>query len=306
MTAYPLFFLRVAGRLAVMLGLFLAPTVLAEERPMVLASVKPLGLIAQEVAGGRAEVQILLPDTASPHDYPLRVSDVRQLRSADLVLWVGPELESFLQRPLRNLPAANQLEAQQLSGIVWPTSGGHSHTDARGQQHHHDQDPHLWLNPTNAGVIARALAEQLGAADPGGADQYRANAEAFTADLVDLDAQLAARLAPVKGVGYVVYHEAYGHFAERYGLTQVAHVTVSPERRPGARHLYQLRQQAASAQCLFTEPYYDMRVAEELADSLNLGVGELDPLGSRTVTSYRLLLEQMAEDFYRCLQPAES
>jgi zinc transport system substrate-binding protein len=265
-----------------------------------MASIKPLALIAEAVTGDRAEVDTLLPDSASPHDYPLRVSDVRRLQAAAVVLWVGPELESFLQRPLRSVSAEKQLQAGQLPGVTWP-SVEQGHRD-QGHQHHHERDPHLWLNPLNAVVIARALAERMVVVDPAGAEVFRANAEQFAADIRLLDKQLMTDMESLQGRGFAVYHEGYAHFVERYGLRQLAHVTFTPERRPGARHMHQLRQQLrGNADCLFAEPYYDMRLAQDLARELDLRLGLLDPLGSNETTSYHQLLENLSRALSACL-----
>src|SRR5690606_23585085 len=131
---------------------------------------------------------------------------------------------------------------------------------------------------------------------------YLANARALQTELEVLDRHLAERLLVIADRGFAVYHEGYSHFVQRYHLKQLGYVTFGPEQRPGARHLYRLRQQLATAQCLFTEPYYGTDAALALADELSLTLGELDPLGAG-VDSYPELLESMAEDFLECLAP---
>ena len=266
----------------------------------VLASIKPLALIGQVVVGDAGQVATLLPVKASPHDYPLRVSDVQRLHAADVVLWVGPELETFLQRPLANIAPDKTLSAYALPGIHWPDS-----EVSAGADHQHAHDPHLWLDPRNAAVIARALAQQLGALEPSSAAVFQANAEQFAVRATALDQQLAEALKPIASEGFAVYHEGYLHFVAHYGLQQLAYVTFTPERRPGAKHLYELRQTlAGKASCLFIEPYYDMGMAEDLAEELNLRLARLDPIGDATVTTYQQLLENMAHAFIGCLKPA--
>src|SRR6187402_2997641 len=160
-----------------------------QARLQVLASIKPLALIAQEVAGNQTEVSTLLPITASPHDYPLKMSDHQRLRAADLVLWIGPEMESFLARPLANLAADKLITSYQLAGVHWP--------EAAPDEHHHNdhahfgKDPHLWLDPRNALVIAEAVAARLAQLQPASAAQFHANAARFAAAVTLLDEQLA-------------------------------------------------------------------------------------------------------------------
>lgn len=291
----------VSVRCGLLLGLASLLALPAQAKLQILASIKPLALIAQEVAGDHADVTALLPITASPHDYPLKMSDHRNLRNADLVLWIGPEMESFLARPLGNLPAAKLLITYQLSGLYWPEieqEDGHQHSNHA----HTDKDPHLWLDPRNAAVIAQVLAVRLAQLQPESTTQFQANAQRFTASVKQLDQQLAQQLAPVKEVGFAVYHEGYGHFVGRYGLHQVAYVAYTPERRPGARHLKELREVLArEGKCLFMEPHYKAQGMEEMAITLKLRIGLLDPIGDQRVSSYQQLMEQLGQSFLTCL-----
>lgn len=278
----------------------------ADKNPTVLVSIKPLMLIAQEVAGEQVKIDTLLPIQGSPHDYPLKISDVQRLRAADLVVWVGPELETFLTRSLNNLPAARVLTTSDLPGLYWSTvkeagevqPGAHGHNHS----HRHDRDPHLWLDPHNAAVIAHALAARLALLDPASADDFHRRAAEFEEKMTALDAELRIGLEPVRKQGFAVYHQGYTHFVNRYQLQQLGYVAYSPERRPGAKHLYQLRQAlSGKAVCVFAEPYYDQRSARELSESLGLRMGMLDPIGAEHIQSYEGLLREMAAGFLACL-----
>jgi zinc transport system substrate-binding protein len=267
-----------------------------QAKPLVLSSLKPLTLIAQEITGATADVDTLLPVTASHHNYPLKVSDHARLQKADIVLWVGPELESFLQKPIANLPATKIITAYELAGMHWPTE------PAGDNGHHHEHDPHLWLDPRNAILVAQALTAKLVQIDAANASQYRANMATFTAKVQKLDEKLQTSLKPLIGVGFVVYHEGFGHFVGRYGLKQLGYVTFTPEQRPGAKHMHQLREKLAKeGKCLFLEPYNDMKSARELAQDLHLNLGTLDVLGTQGAVTYLQLLEQMAGAFSACL-----
>jgi zinc transport system substrate-binding protein len=275
----------------------------AQNKMHLLVSIKPLALIAQKVVGDEVEVTTLLPVTASPHDYPLKMSDHKRLRAADLVLWIGPEMESFLARPLANLPQNRVMSAYQLPGLYWPQAGELDHQHHHQTHHSHKgKDPHIWLDPRNAALIAQALAERLAQLKPESADLFIHNAQAFSFAIQQLDEQLRQQLTPVKEVGFAVYHEGYGHFVGRYGLHQVAYVTYMPERRPGAKHLQELRAlMAKEGECLFMEPFYKVNAMEEIATSLGLRVGLLDPIGDQRVSSYEQLLQHLAQGFLTCL-----
>lgn len=282
--------------LFIYLAMFLSFTSAAQARPLVLSSLKPLTLIAQEITGSVADVDTLLPATASHHNYPLKISDHARLQKADVILWVGPELESFLQKPVANLPSAKIITAYELAGMNWPIKPAELH------DHHHEHDPHLWLDPRNAILVAQALTTKLAQVDVANAAQYRANLALFVNNVTTLDQKLQASLKPLAGIGFAVYHEGFGHFVGRYGLKQLDYVTFTPEQKPGARHTHQLREKLAKeGKCLFLEPYNDMQSARELAQDLRLNLGTLDALGTQGAATYQQLLEQMTDAFSACL-----
>lgn len=269
-------------------------------KPLVLSSLKPLTLIAQEITGASADTDTLLPTTASHHDYPLKASDYTRLQKADVLIWVGPQLESFMQKPVANLEAAKIITVYGLQGLHWPNEQ-HS-TAESGRDHNHEQDPHIWLDPRNAIVVAQALAARLAQIDTANAVRYRENLRVFVEKMQRLDEKLKESLKPVSGIGFVVYHEGFGHFVSHYNLHQLDYLTYTPEQKPGARHLHQLRQiLAKEGKCLFLEPYGDTQSARNLAQEFHLHIGILDSLGVQTVADYPQLLEQMSTAFLTCL-----
>lgn len=271
------------------------PTV-ALAKPTVLSSIKPLTLIAQEITGDAANVDTLLPVTASPHDYPLKVSDYERLQEADIFLWVGAELESFLKKPVSNLGSAKVIANYELSGLNWPTE------PARGSRHTHKHDPHIWLDPRNSILIAKSLTDMLIKIDPTNSSVYGQNLRTFATKMLELDKLLAEKLKPISTRGFVVYHEGYTHFVSRYKLTQLDYVTFTPEQKPGAKHLVGVREKLAKeGVCIFSEPYTDTQAVQALARDLKLQVGILDALGTQEVTNYSQLLERLADAFLTCL-----
>src|SRR5690554_1778913 len=270
----------------------LAPAGVLAAEPQVVASLKPLALIAAEISDN---VHTLLPANASHHEFALRTSHMRQLHEADLVLWVGPGLESFLVAPLRHKQPSQLLQAEQLAGLHWPD---HHVTAA----HDHGRDLHLWLNPHNAVIVAQALAERLVELSPANAAVYRQRAQNFAEAMRQLDTELQLQLAPLQRLGFVVYHDAYNHFVHHYGLRQIDYLALTPDQRPGARHLHQVNEALQEAVCFFSEPGAQRTSVEVLAKRARLLVGELDPLGAQGgIEHYAQLLKAMAESFSACL-----
>ncbi|KJU51523.1 high-affinity zinc transporter periplasmic component [Salmonella enterica subsp. enterica serovar Heidelberg str. 90-0318] len=259
----------------------------------VVASLKPLGFIASAIADGVTDTQVLLPDGASEHDYSLRPSDVKRLQGADLVVWVGPEMEAFMEKSVRNIPDNKQVTIAQLADVKPLLMKGadddedeHAHTGAdeeKGDVHHHhgEYNMHLWLSPEIARATAVAIHEKLVELMPQSRAKLDANLKDFEAQLAATDKQVGNELAPLKGKGYFVFHDAYGYYEKHYGLTPLGHFTVNPEIQPGAQRLHEIRTQLVEqkATCVFAEPQFRPAVVEAVARGTSVRMGTLDPLG---------------------------
>lgn len=259
----------------------------------VVASLKPLGFIASAIADGVTDTQVLLPDGASEHDYSLRPSDVKRLQDADLVVWVGPEMEAFMEKSVRNIPDNKQVTIAQLADVKPLLMKGadddedeHAHTGAdeeKGDVHHHhgEYNMHLWLSPEIARATAVAIHEKLVELMPQSRAKLDANLKDFEAQLAATDKQVGNELAPLKGKGYFVFHDAYGYYEKHYGLTPLGHFTVNPEIQPGAQRLHEIRTQLVEqkATCVFAEPQFRPAVVEAVARGTSVRMGTLDPSG---------------------------
>jgi zinc transport system substrate-binding protein len=284
----------------------------AQAEVSLLTSIKPLQLIAAAVEDGIATPEVLLPPGASPHHYALRPSDVRKVGDADLLYWIGPDMETFLPRVLktRSKPV---VAVQDLPGLKLRrfADDGHSHAE-ESDEHDHEHRPgsldaHLWLSTLNARVIAARMAADLSGADPANAARYQANAHAFAARLDALDARIKARVATVAAKPWFVFHEAFDYFEDAYGLKHTGVFSVGAEVQPGAQHVAAMRArlQEAGKTCVFSEPPMRPRLAETLTAGLPVKLAELDALGgfdTATATGYEQLLEKLANDWAGCLE----
>jgi zinc transport system substrate-binding protein len=310
------------------LFLLALPSTAALAEVRVLTSIKPLQLIAAAVQDGAGRPEVLLPPGASPHHYALRPSDVRNVREADLLYWVGADLESFLPRVLtgRSKPS---VAVQDLPGMSLRHFGEDHEPheeDSHDEHEHHDQhqaeeaadehdhdhrpgtlDAHLWLLPANARVIAEKMAVDLAAADPANAARYQANAKGFGERLAALDSRLKSRLLDLKGKPYFVFHEAYDYFEAAYGLEHAGVFSVASEVQPGARHVAAMRErlQQAGPTCVFSEPPVAPRLAKTLTAGLPVTLAELDAMGGAlpvNASAYETLLENLAGELAKCLE----
>lgn len=306
--------LRVGYRVLMVLCLLLPVRLFAstdimladESEVKVLASIKPLQLIAQAITHGVVETDVLLPAGTTPHDYALKPSDLVRVYDADLVLWLGAPYESYLAKPV-GIRAANDLAVIALDDADDKVSHeGHDHGDNHLSEHSHLYgDPHVWFSPDEALAIAQALTDMLAQRNVKNAPQYRANLATFNEQLLQVDERIKARFAVQGEPRYFVYHDAYSHFENHYGLAHLAAVTAQPERKPGAKSLLNLRRTILKQQvrCLFTEPQADQGIVNILREDNNIQVYQLDPMATNieaTAQGYIQFLEQTAKQFLQC------
>ena len=277
-----------------LLGL-LAAGLSRAETPKIVASIKPVhSLVAGVTDGEKGAPYLLVRGYASPHAFTLRPSDASALASAKIVFWIGPAMERFLERPL----AALAVRARIVALIEAPR--------VRRLRSAGAYDPHIWLDPGNAKAMVRAIVAALSAADPGNAGRYRANADRLRGRLNRLDNEIARTLEPVRSAPYVVLHDAYRYFGQRYQLNQVAAATVGSQHRPGARHLIQVRKQLrqTGARCLFREPGAAPGLAKTIVRGTSARIAVLDPIGVDIKPgrdAYFTIMRRMARSFKNCL-----
>lgn len=293
----------------------------------VLTSIRPLGFIASAIADGVTETEVLLPDGASPHDFALRPSDIQRLRAADLVIWVGPDMEAFLTKAVAPLPANRQLAISELAAVKPLLMKGdddddHDHHHDHGEaadnhaEHDHDHDDghhhgaynlHVWLSPEIAKLTAIAIHDRLLELMPQNKDKLDANLRQFENLLTQTDKNVVNMLTPVQGKGYFVFHDAYGYFEKHYGLSPLGHFTVNPEIQPGAQRLHQIRTQLVEqkAVCVFAEPQFRPAVINAVAKGTAARSGTLDPLGMGIALgkdSYGNFLTALSNQYVSCLK----
>ena len=182
----------------------------------------------------------------------------------------------------------------------------HGDHDGHDDHGHGEFDPHVWLDPINAKAIVHEIEEALVKADPKHASTYEANAHKMMDKLDSLTAELREELEPVHEKGFIVFHDAYQYFEQRFDVAAIGSITVSPEVMPGAERVSELREKILelNATCVFSEPQFEPKLVETLVEGTGARTGVLDPLGA-TLTKgpdlYFQLLRNMASSLKKCL-----
>jgi len=221
-----------------LLSLAILPGALpALAQPAVVTSIKPLQLIAAAVLDGVAQPAVLIPSNQSPHHYVLRPSDVALVDQADLVLWVGEPLETYLASLVASARDATRvIEAASLPDMRLQAPGGEALPDEESRY-----DANLWLNSANAMRIAEAVAFEHATLDTANAARYAANLAQFRELIDTTDARLAMRLAALEGTDYAVFHDGIAYFEQQFGLRHQLVLVPDHENQPGVRHLMQVQ-----------------------------------------------------------------
>lgn len=288
--------------------------------------------------GDIGEPSLLVGGASSPHNFSLKPSQGKLLQEADLIFWVGHELETFLEKPLETLTSDGRsvslLDADGIRLLKFrdldefgeaeehedheehakheehEDHEEHAKHEEDDHDHAHDHkgavDPHIWLDTDNAKVMVMKIKDELSRLDTENAATYVKNAEATIEKISLLDEQLVALIDPVKEMKFVVFHDGYNYFETRYGLSATAALRISPDVTPGAKNVQKVREilEGSDVGCIFSEPQFNPKLIESLAEDLNVNVGLIDPLGAELNNGpelYSQLMRNMAFSFQTCL-----
>ena len=337
--------MRLAKPLLLASTILAASSLAARADVNVVASIKPVHSLVAAVMQGVGTPGLIVEGAGSPHTYALKPSQARMLEKADVVFWIGHELEAFLEKPVETIAAnaksVELIDAHDLVKLDFREGGAfdrHGHDDHYDQdahareadhddhegtaeaEHDHDHDgedhnahgafdAHVWLDPVNAKAMIHEIEEALAAADPENADKYVANAEIVMKELDALVAEVSADLEPVRSKGFIVLHNAYQYFENRFGVTAAGSITVSPEVMPGAERVSEIRAkvQELGAACVFAEPQFEPKLVSTVTEGTSAKSGVLDPLGSALSAGPELdsdLIRNMAASIKSCLAEA--
>jgi len=321
---------------------FLAINSIAKAEIKVVASIKPIHSLASYVMDGVGKPDIIVDGYNSPHNFSLKPSHAKMIEKANLIIWVGEDLETFLEKPLKTISKdAVNVEIMGLKGVkklkfreknIFESHDdhGHDHKEHGHDEHkehghvehkehghkekkhndhgheghaHGEHDPHVWLDPMNAKVIVKEIENQLVRLDPNNASKYKANSKKAQSELDILTKNIKKDLK--KDLRFVVFHDAYQYFENRFGIKVLGALTVNPDILPGAEQLSEIREviEHEKVNCLFSEPQFNPAIIKSIAKDTKIKTGVLDPLGAtlnKGKGMYSELLQSMYASFKGC------
>ena len=292
----------------------------AQAELKVVVSSKPAHALVASVMGATGTPGLLVSGASSPHTYAMKPSDAKAVNGAAVFFRFSQGLEPFTAKLVTSLPkSVRVVSLQEAPGVALAEKreGGafEDHGDAhavhgRGgavktAEKEDETDPHIWLDPRNAGAMVDHIADVLGEADPASAAAFKANAAATKSKLQALELELERDLKPFAGKPFVVLHDAYQYLERRFSLTAVGSITVSPEAAPSGKRLTAVRRKIADtgALCVFAEPGMQPKIVSAVIEGSTAKAGLLDPEATRLAPGpglYDELMRGLARGFEQC------
>ena len=269
------------------LAMFLAGTRCLASGPRVLATIFPLYDMAKGVAGGRAQVSLLLPPGANPHSWEPRPSDMLRIRDADVVIMVGAGLEPWAQELIRQKQNGHPLVLEASEGAPLIHLRAHAH---EGERHARGVDPHVWLDFSWDKVLVDRICAALSDLDPGGRETYERGRDAYKERLDRLISAYREGLSGCASRKLVVGgHGAFNYLARSYGLEQVSLYGLSPDARPTPRRLAEVVElvEKEGIRGIFFEETVSDRLARVIAEETGARILTLSPGASLTQEQIR-------------------
>ena len=314
---------------ALALPMILSSGVLKADVPNVVADIAPVHSLVSMVMDGVGEPQLLIPQNASPHHYAMRPSEAKALQEANLVVYLGHDMTPWLEPLFETVAAsAEPLDLSEVDGVlqlsyregpVFDDHEGHDHEEEGHDDHddheghndhaHHDHDgndPHMWLDPANALVWLDAIASELGHIDPENAARYRTNAKTAKAEISHEIHHIEDRLKSVQGKGFLVFHDAYQYFENRFGISATGSISIGDASKPNAKRLQELKHhfEEEGIHCVLSEPQYSSKLIDSVFGGFKPHIGVADPIGVDLELGsglYLELLENLASGIAECV-----
>ena len=262
----------------------------AQSKPTVAVTIAPQAAFVREVAGDLANVVTLMPPGANHETFSPPPQDMEKLSGANLYLTMGlpPERAGLLPKLAEMNPKMRIIDVQaEVAKSYAPRFFAP-----------HDQDPHIWLSPKRAIVMVRLTAQELSTIDPANTATYNANAERFIARIEAADQEIQASFKTLWNRTFIVYHPAFGYFAEEYNLTMVALEEEGKEADPRRfREVIDMAKEKG-IKVIFYQEDSDGRQSRTFAEELGGQAEKVSPMA----TDYVENLLRMARTFAMALK----
>jgi zinc transport system substrate-binding protein len=285
-------------------------TQVAINSPKILTSIKPLQLIAVAITGQKNNIDVLLPNNVSPHDYQLKLSDTKKIEYADILIWVGSELEYFLDKTVHRVKAnksvISMLDIKGLNLLTYKDTNHHHNQKHTSGCKHGVIDTHVWMSLDNTAMLAENLAKKLKFLDKKNSKIYESNLQCFLSQLKQFKVSSKSALASINTAEIFTFHDAYGYLEQQYNFSIIDYLSADALKEPGARHLQQLKNKllVAKSPSILLEPQFDTKIFNNINIKNIAIISYIDPLASDIPVStdgYILFMRSLIASLEKCI-----
>ena len=255
-------------------------------KPIIAVTIVPEATFAKAVCGDMAEVVTMVPPGSSPETYEPTPTQMEKFSDAKLYFAVGVPTESA-----SILPKAKEIKTMtvvKLEDVVAKTYAERKFDSG-------ERDPHIWLSPKRAKIMVQTIAEKCGTIDPENKDKYLSNAEKYNAKLDALDKEISDDLKDVKSKKFIVFHPAFGYFADDYGLKMYALEEEGKEAT--ASHLQDMVDLAKkeNIKAIFYQEEIDSKQSQSFAEEIGGKTIQLEPLSADYINNLKKMADTIKE-----------
>jgi len=281
----------------------------AERQGPVVVTIKPLYSLVAQLSDGIKQPELLIKQMPSAHHYTMRPSQHRLLANASMIIWIGPQMESYLNKVIQQQDAiiVSSMQADGLK-LLNRRKKHDSQTAANNAAHQHPEsgqlDPHIWLSSHNAIAISKHIAQQLIINDPKNTVRYKKNLQRLTDKITLLATKIKADLK-TNQQPFITYHDAFQYFEDENKLHYIDSINFSEETGTSLKQLRRIRNsiEKNDVQCLLYQPP-EPDIIKTLIANTTIKAVALDPLGQRVDNdkdAWFEIMRKIATNFKHCL-----
>ena len=266
----------------------------------VVTTIKPIHSLVAGVMDGLGSPSLIVDGSNSPHNFSLKPSHAKMIEDAEIIFWVGEDLETFMIKPLESIANnATKVSFMDLNNITKLKFKEENILEVEGYDDDHDKhadgefDAHIWLDPKNAIEIVNEIAKTLSLKDPNNKNVYYSNAEKLNHSLNELIKKI--NLSINKDARFIVFHDAYQYFEKRFDVSSAGALILNEEALPSAKKVSEIHKiiKKQNINCIISEPQFNPNIIKSIAQDSSILTRSFDPLGSSFDTNKNLYFEMI-------------
>ena len=266
----------------------------------VVTTIKPIHSLVAGVMDGLGSPSLIVDGSNSPHNFSLKPSHAKMIEDAEIIFWVGEDLETFMIKSLESIANnATKVSFMDLDNITKLKFKEENILEVEGYDDDHDKhadgefDAHIWLDPKNAIEIVNEIAKTLSLKDPNNKNVYYSNAEKLNHSLNELIEKI--NLSINKDARFIVFHDAYQYFEKRFDVSSAGALILNEEALPSAKKVSEIHKiiKKQNINCIISEPQFNPNIIKSIAQDSSILTGSFDPLGSNFDTNKNLYFEMI-------------